>query len=89
MFDTRNALSNQVSQQLIAHFGARVYASIIPRNVRLAEAPSFGQPVLVYDPESRGAMAYLAAAAEMLRRHGKPTMHFHVDATVPSPETTG
>lgn len=71
MFDARNTLSNDVSMQLIGHFGSRVYSTLIPRNVRLAEAPSHGKPVLVYDSSSRGAIAYLAAASEMLRRHGK------------------
>jgi chromosome partitioning protein len=68
MFDPRNNLSNEVSAQLITHFGERVFRTIIPRNVRLAEAPSFGRPVLAHDPESRGALAYLALAGEMLRR---------------------
>ncbi|MGH8260734.1 MAG: ParA family protein [Steroidobacteraceae bacterium] len=68
MFDPRNNLSNEVSAQLIAHFGDKVFRTIIPRNVRLAEAPSFGRPVLFHDKESRGALAYLALAGEMIRR---------------------
>jgi len=68
MFDPRNNLANEVSGQLIEHFGDKVFRTIVPRNVRLAEAPSFGQPALVYDKESRGALAYLALAGEMLRR---------------------
>jgi chromosome partitioning protein len=68
MYDPRNSLTNDVSAQLSAHFGDRVYRTVIPRNVRLAEAPSFGLPVLVYDKVSKGAMAYLALAGEMLRR---------------------
>jgi chromosome partitioning protein len=68
MYDPRNALSNQVSSQLTSHFGERVYRTIIPRNVRLAEAPSHGLPVLDYDRKSRGAVAYLALAGEMIRR---------------------
>jgi chromosome partitioning protein len=68
MFDPRNNLSNEVSAQLIEHFGDKVFRSIIPRNVRLAEAPSFGKPALHYDKESRGALAYLALAGEMIRR---------------------
>jgi chromosome partitioning protein len=68
MFDPRNNLANEVSGQLIEHFGERVYRTLIPRNVRLAEAPSYGQPALIYDRESRGALAYLALAGEMLRR---------------------
>ena len=68
MFDPRNNLSNQVSQQLIEHFGNKVYQTVIPRNVRLAEAPSHGLPALLYDKTSPGAMAYLTLAGEMLRR---------------------
>ncbi|RZU99530.1 ParA family protein [Spiribacter vilamensis] len=68
MFDGRNNLSNQVGAQLLAHFPGQVYRTQIPRNVRLAEAPSHGLPVLQYDRSSRGAVAYLALAAELLRR---------------------
>ncbi len=72
MFDPRNNLSNEVSAQLIEHFGAKVFRTMIPRNVRLAEAPSFGKPVLFHDKESRGALAYLALAGEMIRRDEEP-----------------
>jgi chromosome partitioning protein len=68
MYDPRNNLANQVSQQLLKHFGDKVYKTIIPRNVRLAEAPSHGLPALIYDKSSSGAVAYLALAGEMLRR---------------------
>lgn len=68
MFDPRNNLANDVSKQLLEHFGERVYRTIIPRNVRLAEAPSYGTPVMQYDRNSRGALAYLALAGEILRR---------------------
>jgi chromosome partitioning protein len=68
MFDPRNNLSNDVAAQLIEHFGEKVFRTIIPRNVRLAEAPSFGVPVMFHDKESRGALAYLALAGEMIRR---------------------
>jgi chromosome partitioning protein len=68
MFDPRNNLANEVSAQLIEHFKEKVFRTIIPRNVRLAEAPSFGKPALHYDRESRGALAYLALAGEMIRR---------------------
>ncbi|MGQ0384766.1 MAG: ParA family protein [Gammaproteobacteria bacterium] len=68
MFDPRNNLSNDVSAQLIEHFGDQVFRTIIPRNVRLAEAPSFGVPVIFHDKDSRGALAYLALAGEMIRR---------------------
>ena len=68
MFDPRNNLANEVSAQLVEHFRDKVFRTIIPRNVRLAEAPSFGKPALHYDRESRGALAYLALAGEMIRR---------------------
>ena len=68
MFDPRNNLANEVSAQLIEHFRDKVFRTIIPRNVRLAEAPSYGKPALHYDRESRGALAYLALAGEMIRR---------------------
>ena len=68
MFDPRNTLANDVSKELISHFGDKVLNTIIPRNVRLAEAPAHGVPVLQYDKNSRGAMAYLALASELLRR---------------------
>ena len=71
MFDPRNNLANQVSAQLLEHFGDKVYRTVIPRNVRLAEAPSHGLPVIKYDKASRGALAYLALAGEMLNREGK------------------
>ena len=68
MYDPRNSLTIDVSDQLSKHFGKRLYRTIIPRNVRLAEAPSFGLPAMVYDKKSRGAVAYLALAGEVLRR---------------------
>ena len=70
MYDPRNNLSTQVSQQLVKHFGTKVYSTVIPRNVRLAEAPSHGLPALHYDRNSSGALAYLALAGEILRRDG-------------------
>jgi len=72
MFDPRNNLSNDVAAQLIEHFGDRVFRTIIPRNVRLAEAPSFGVPAMFHDKDSRGALAYLALAGEMIRRAEDP-----------------
>jgi len=72
MFDPRNNLSNEVSAQLIEHFGDKVFRTLIPRNVRLAEAPSFGKPALFHDKESRGALAYRALAGEMIRRDELP-----------------
>jgi len=69
MHDPRNNLANEVSGQLINHFGDKVFRTIIPRNVRVAEAPSHGLPVMLYDKSSRGAISYLALASEMARRH--------------------
>ncbi len=69
MYDPRNNLANDVSAQLMTHFKDLVYRSVIPRNVRLAEAPSYGVPVLLYDKSSRGAFSYLALAGEFLRRN--------------------
>ncbi|MDH5659682.1 MAG: ParA family protein [Gammaproteobacteria bacterium] len=74
MFDPRNNLANDVSGQLLLHFPKKVYRTIIPRNVRLAEAPSHGIPVLNYDKSSRGALAYLALAGEILRNDENSTL---------------
>ncbi len=68
MFDPRNNLANEVSAQLSAHFGDKVYNTVIPRNVRLAEAPSYGQPGVVFDPASKGAQAYVGFAEELVSR---------------------
>ena len=68
MYDPRISLTNDVTAQLKEHFGDKLYDAVIPRNVRLAEAPSFGMPALVYDKQSRGAIAYLALAGELVRR---------------------
>ena len=69
MYDPRNSLTNEVSAQLHKHFGEKVYRTTIPRNVRLAEAPSYGQPVNIYDRSSRGAIAYLGLAGEIIMRN--------------------
>jgi len=69
MFDTRNMLAQQVSAQLESHFGDKVYKTVIPRNIRLAEAPSYGLPVLIYDKSSKGAIAYLALAKEIIYKN--------------------
>ena len=69
MFDMRITLQQQVSEQLKTHFGDKVFDAVIPRNVRLAEAPSYGLPGIVYDPSSRGAKAYLAFAEELLSKN--------------------
>ncbi|HZW24246.1 MAG TPA: AAA family ATPase [Gallionella sp.] len=66
MFDPRNTLAQQVSDQLQEHFGSKLYRTVIPRNVRLAEAPSYGMPALHYDKASKGTQAYLALAGELL-----------------------
>lgn len=84
MFDPRNNLTNEVSSQLIQHFGNKVYNTIIPRNVRLAEAPSFGLPALKHDATSRGALAYLALAGELLRREDERSATSKLAATIPS-----
>ena len=68
MYDPRNNLAIAVGAQLTDHFGDKVFRTVVPRNVRLAEAPSFGRPAIVHDKDSRGALAYLALAGEMLRR---------------------
>ena len=68
MFDNRMTLQQQVSEQLKSHFGDKVFDAVIPRNVRLAEAPSYGQAGVVFDPSSRGAQAYIAFASEMVER---------------------
>jgi len=67
MYDPRNSLTRDVSRQLIKHFGDKVFRTVIPRNVRLAEAPSHGLPVVLYDRLSRGAVAYMALAGELKR----------------------
>jgi chromosome partitioning protein len=69
MYDARNSLSRDVSRQLIQYFGDKVYRTVVPRNVRLAEAPSHGLPVTLYDRGSRGSLAYQALASEMQKRH--------------------
>jgi chromosome partitioning protein len=71
MYDGRNNLATAVSDQLFENFGDLVYRTLIPRNIRVAEAPSYGLPVLLYDPRSKGAVAHLALAGEMLRRYEK------------------
>jgi chromosome partitioning protein len=70
MYDPRITLQTQVSEQLKAHFGDKVFQTVIPRNVRLAEAPSYGQPGVTFDPTSKGALAYVAFAQEMVQRLG-------------------
>lgn len=69
MYDPRNKLTSEVNGQLLNYFGDAVYRTVVPRNIRLAEAPSYGKPVIKYDRQSRGAIAYLALAGELLRRN--------------------
>ena len=73
MFDPRISLQQQVSDQLKAHFGGKVFDTIIPRNVRLAEAPSYGQPGVVFDPSSKGAKAFVAFSSELADRMAATT----------------
>ena len=71
LYDGRNRLSQQVGEDVREHLGEKVFETIIPRNVRLGEAPSFGEPILTYDPRANGAIAYRALARELLARHGE------------------
>ncbi len=68
MYDRRNSLSEQVAADVRAHFGDKVYDAVIPRNVRVSEAPSFGKPALIYDLKCAGSQAYLKLAREVVRR---------------------
>ena len=68
MYDPRISLSRDVSRQLVTHFGEKLFRTVIPRNIKLAEAPSHGQPVIEYDRSSKGSRAYLALGAELLKR---------------------
>ena len=71
MYDPRNSLTNEISSQLHEHFGDKVYRTVVPRNIKLAEAPSYGLPAMYYDRYSRGAKAYMALAGEIIRREEK------------------
>ena len=70
MYDPRSSLTNQVSDEIKSHFGDKVFDTVIPRNIRIAEAPSFGKPVILHDPVSKGALAHFAFARELLSRQG-------------------
>jgi chromosome partitioning protein len=69
MYDSRNNLAKQVQQEVKQHFGDKVFDTVVPRNVRLSEAPSHGKPALLYDIESKGSLSYLSAAKEMIGKH--------------------
>lgn len=71
MYDPRNRLSTEIAAQLIAHFGKKVYQTVIPRNIRLAEAPSHGMPIMMYDRSSKGSDAYASLAREFMKKHKK------------------
>ena len=100
MFDARTKLAEEVEEQVRGHFSGRVFRSVIPRSVRLAEAPSFGQPAALYDPRSKGAQAYRDLALEILGQYGAtptadtppepfpaPPPKWAVPVTAPAPET--
>ena len=87
MFDVRNNLANAVSAELTNHFGDQVFRTIVPRNVRLAEAPSHGQSIVGYDKSSRGGIAYLGLAGELLRRQRERARQAGTPAPQPDPET--
>lgn len=89
MFDGRNKLSHEVSSQLTEHFESKVYRTVIPRNIRLAEAPSFGQPIVYYDKSSRGSIAYLALAGEIIRREVSRQAASAKPTSVPDPVASG
>ena len=72
MYDPRSMLTQQVSDEIKKHYGDKVFDTVIPRNIRIAEAPSFGRPVILHDPTSKGALAHLAFARELLARQGMP-----------------
>ncbi len=74
MYDSRNSLAREVSEQLAEHFEERLFRTVIPRNVRLAEAPSYGMPVIDYDRQCSGSQAYIALACEVLRRTESPVL---------------
>jgi chromosome partitioning protein len=88
MFDPRITLQNQVSEQLKAHFGAKVFDTVIPRNVRLAEAPSYGQPGVTFDPSSKGAQAFVEFAREMVAKLGRAPAAGPTATPAPDPAAT-
>jgi chromosome partitioning protein len=85
MYDGRTTLSADVTAEVRRHLGGRVFSSVVPRSVRLAEAPGYGRPIPLYSPDSRGAQAYRAIAAELLERDGMPSI---IPSFVPAWATT-
>jgi chromosome partitioning protein len=88
MYDSRLNLCRQVAEDAKEYFGGKVFLTPIPRNVRLAEAPSFGKPILLYDVQSVGAKSYLAVAQELMRRVEQPALSEPSEAPAPEPEVT-
>jgi chromosome partitioning protein len=88
MYDPRLNLSKQVAADARAHFGDRVLSTVVPRNIRLAEAPSFGKPIVVYDVASVGAQAYMAVAREMIERRDRAAAQTNAAPAAPHPETS-
>lgn len=84
LFDGRNSLAKQVSEELLSHFKDKMYSTVIPRNIRLAEAPSHGQPALLYDPLSNGSHAYLSLAKEILTKDGHTIPSVGSSSDIPS-----
>jgi chromosome partitioning protein len=76
MFDTRLRLSHQVAEEVRKYFGEKVFNTVINRNVRISEAPSFGKPIILYDAVSTGAQNYMALAAELIERNSKSVNSF-------------
>jgi chromosome partitioning protein len=89
MFDSRNNLAHQVADEVKKHFGDKLLHSVIPRNVKLSEAPSHGKPVLLYDIESKGARAYLEATKEIIERNMAKSMDRPPAAAPTSPAHAG
>jgi chromosome partitioning protein len=87
LFDSRNSLAKQVAEELFMHFKDKLYTTIIPRNIRLAEAPSHGQPALLYDPQSSGSQAYIRLAQEILVRDGQDAGAFVESTSLAIPNT--
>ena len=88
MYDARLNLSRQVATDAREYFGSQVFDTVVPRNVRLAEAPSFGKPIVLYDVQSVGAQAYIAVADELMRRESATQKRLHADITAPNAQSS-